>query len=108
MGAAEADAARTPATASPPRTVRSMPRTVRPGQDAVSLASVSTSSLARPPAPGGRAVRESDGLDVDGFRALGPGLAVVGHASALRERAVAVAVDAGVVDEQVLAGLIRR
>src|SRR3712207_8839515 len=47
-------------------------------------------------------------LDVDGLGALVALLLLVGHASALRERAIAVADDAGVVDEEVSAALDRK
>src|SRR4051794_38819460 len=47
-----------------------------------------------------------DRLDANGLGALGPGLAVERHLRALGEGRVAVADDAGVMDEQVLASLI--
>src|SRR4051812_5852990 len=46
--------------------------------------------------------------DVDGLRPLVAGLGVVGDLRALSERLEAARVDAGVVDEQVLATLVRR
>src|SRR3954447_22361486 len=46
--------------------------------------------------------------DVDGLRPLVAGLGVVGDLRALGERLEAARVDAGVVDEQVLATLVRR
>ena len=46
--------------------------------------------------------------DVDGLRALGPGLGFIGHARALAQRAEAVGVDAGVMDEVVRAGVVGR
>src|SRR3954462_13247146 len=45
--------------------------------------------------------------DVDGLRALVAGLGVVGHLRALSQRLEAAGVDAGVVDEEVLAALVR-
>src|SRR4051794_28521820 len=45
--------------------------------------------------------------DVDGLRALVAGLGVIGHGGTLGERLEAVRVDAGVVDEEVLAALVR-
>src|SRR5262249_24129845 len=56
----------------------------------------------------GGAPRSLERDDVDGLRALVAGLGVVGDLRPLGERLVAVAIDAGVVDEQVLAGLIGR
>src|SRR5215213_9073842 len=46
--------------------------------------------------------------DVDGLRALVAGLGVVLHLCALCERLEAVTGDAGVMDEEVLPGLVRR
>src|SRR3954453_24030769 len=46
--------------------------------------------------------------DVDGLRPLVAGLGVIGDLRALGQRLEAVRVDAGVVDEQVLATLVRR
>src|SRR5690242_14594392 len=48
------------------------------------------------------------GGDVDGLRPLASRLGVVGDLRALGERLEAVGVDAGVVDEEVLATLVRR
>src|SRR3954447_8676978 len=45
--------------------------------------------------------------DVDGLGALVAGLGVVGHLRALSQRLEAVGVDAGVMDEEVLAALVR-
>src|SRR3954465_3839789 len=45
--------------------------------------------------------------DVDGLGALVAGLGVVGHLRALSQRLEAVGVDAGVMDEEVLATLVR-
>src|SRR3954453_18224266 len=45
--------------------------------------------------------------DVDGLGTLVPGLSVVRHLGALGQRLEAAAVDAGVVDEEVLAALVR-
>src|SRR3954470_2864291 len=45
--------------------------------------------------------------DVDGLGALVAGLGVEGHLRALSQRLEAVGVDAGVVDEEVLAALVR-
>src|SRR3954449_6054578 len=53
-------------------------------------------------------MRRSDGPDVDRLRALVTGLRLVLHARALGERAVAIGLDAGVVDEEVLAALVGR
>src|SRR5213592_535420 len=50
----------------------------------------------------------SDGRDVGGLRALVAGLGVVGHLGAFGERPIALAHDALVMDEEVLAGLVRR
>src|ERR671930_2299603 len=55
--------------------------------------------------------RMSPGLergDVDGLRPLVAGLRVVGDLRALGQRLEAVGVDAGVVDEEVLATVVRR
>src|SRR5215208_1745386 len=52
-------------------------------------------------------LRLDDG-DVRGVRALGARLGVVGHLGALGQGLEARAVDAGVVDEQVLAAVLRR
>src|SRR4051794_1046029 len=49
-----------------------------------------------------------DGADADGLGALGPGLGAVLDPRALGERAEAVGLDVGVVDEEVLARLVRR
>src|SRR4051812_30951921 len=46
--------------------------------------------------------------DVDGLRALVAGLGVVGHLGTLGEGLEAAGVDAGVMDEQVLAVVVRR
>src|ERR1700712_3649977 len=48
-----------------------------------------------------------DRADVDRLRSLVAGLGLVLHTRAFGERAVAVGVDAAVVDEEVLAALIR-
>src|SRR3954470_8796941 len=55
-----------------------------------------------------RYCRGLDQRDVDGLGALVPGLGLVGDLRALGEGAVAVGVDRGVVDEKILAGLVRR
>src|SRR3954465_3444597 len=64
------------------------------------------------PAGGGRSVqsrwRRLERRDVDGLGALVPGLGVEGDLRALGERLEAAAVDAGVVDEEILAALVRR
>src|SRR3954451_19723071 len=64
------------------------------------------------PAGAGRSVqsrwRRLERRDVDGLGALVPGLGVEADARALGERLEALGVDAGVVDEQVLAGIVRR
>src|ERR1035437_4120769 len=60
-----------------------------------------------PAEPGGRGNdTTSDGLDVDGLGALVALLCVVGHFRALLQRAIALAVDAGVMDEQILLAVI--
>src|SRR5829696_4939414 len=51
--------------------------------------------------------RPLDGGDVDRLRALVALLLLVGHLRALGERAVPVGVDAGVMDEEVAAALVR-
>src|SRR3954468_12382165 len=53
-------------------------------------------------------MRRSDDPDVDCLRTLVAGLRLVLHARALGERAVAIGLDAGVVDEEVLAALVGR
>src|SRR5215210_2513714 len=67
----------------------------------------------RRPAEAGRAlrsvvVRRLERGDVDGLGALVPGLRVEAHASALGESLEALRVDARVVDEEVLARVVRR
>src|SRR6185437_6515237 len=52
--------------------------------------------------------RSLDLLHVDGLGALGAGLLLVGHLGALRERPVAVGLDARVVDEEVAIAVIGR
>src|SRR5204863_2008153 len=47
-------------------------------------------------------------LDVDCLRALGAGLLLIGDLRALGQRAVALGVDRGVVDEEIAAALVRR
>src|SRR4051794_34309947 len=59
------------------------------------------------PLAGVAATRSLDRRDVDGLRPLVAGLRLVGDAGTLGERAVAVADDAGVMDEQVLARIVR-
>src|SRR3954470_23811975 len=54
----------------------------------------------------GRAAAASEGRDVDRLRALVARLLFVRHARALGQRAIAVAVDAGVMDEQVAVPLV--
>src|SRR5215210_5477047 len=56
----------------------------------------------------GRAARRLQLRDVDGLGALVPGLGVIGDLRALGQRLESVCVDAGVVDEEVLAPLVRR
>src|SRR3954471_4931201 len=68
---------------------------------------------ARSDAPGADGLSMDDAAplergDVDGLGALVAGVGVVGHLRALRQRLEAVRVDAGVVDEEVLAPLVRR
>src|SRR3982751_5001467 len=53
-------------------------------------------------------MRRSDDPNVDCLRALVAGLRLVLHARALGERAVAIGLDAGVVDEEVLAAFLGR
>src|SRR4051794_19791774 len=65
----------------------------------------------RRPAGAGRAGRSRRDLqrgDVDGLRALVAGLGLVAHARALGQGPEALPADARVVDEEVLAGLVRR
>src|SRR5215218_7116597 len=59
------------------------------------------------PASGPRPTNDLDRRDVDGSRALRALLSVVGNPGALSEGAEAVASDAGEVNEEVLAGLVR-
>src|SRR3954467_206061 len=72
------------------------------------------SASSRADAPGSSAgrgsagLRASDALDVDGLRALVARLGVVLHARPLGQRAKAVRHDRRVVDEEVLARLVRR
>src|SRR5688572_30208988 len=54
-----------------------------------------------------RVGRSLDRLDVDGLRPLVAGLGVERDARALSQRLEAAGVDAGVVDEEVLAALVR-
>src|SRR4051794_28975059 len=74
-------------------------------------ARTSSSSPERALRPARRAGAQSVGLergDVDGLGALVPGLSVVRDLRTLGQRLEAAGVDAGVVDEEVLASLVRR